>query len=390
MIDLARVRADTPSCENLLHFNNAGASLMPTPVFDSVINHLNLEQQIGGYEAHAHAMDQVENFYHQMATLLNANTDEIAFIENATRAWDMAFYALPLKPGDRILTHESEYVSNYLALLQQAERRSLHIDLVPSDEQGQIDVNELQNRITDRTRVIALTHVPTQGGLVNPAEAVGKIAQEAGLIYILDGCQSVGQMPVDVQKIQCDVLSGTGRKFMRGPRGTGFLYVRKGLIEKLDPPFIDLHSAMWSSDDGFTFQPNAIRFENWESFYAGRIGLGKAAEYAMAIGLEPIEQRVTTLAASLRSNLNNLTGVRTTDQGSRQCGIVTFIKDGVSAQQMQSALHAQRMNVSTALFTSARLDFSRRSLPDVARASLHYFNDDEEIERFVQAVEQVN
>jgi len=389
MIDVDKIRNDTPSCEHLIHFNNAGASLMPEPVYQSVTDHLALEQRIGGYEAHAAAMDKVADFYTQFAALLNANSNEIAYIENATRAWDMAFYSLPLKPGDRILTHESEYVSNYLALLQQAKRRSLHIDLVPSDEHGQIDLAALKNAITDSTRVIALTHVPTQGGLINPAEAVGTIAKEAGLIYLLDACQSVGQIELDVKKLQCDVLSGTGRKFLRGPRGTGFLYVRDGFLEELDPPFVDLHSATWTQDDGFTFQPNATRFENWESFYAGRIGLAKAVEYARDIGLPTIESRVVALGSRLRNQLDTLKKVSTHDMGEHRCGIVTFSKEGVSASAMHQALQANKMNISQALFTSARLDFSRRQLSDIARASVHYFNTDAEIDQFIAAVDTV-
>jgi len=389
MIDIDAVRADTPTCEDLLHFNSAGSSLMPNPVFEAVTNHLHLEQRIGGYEAHAAAMDDVDAMYTEFATLLNASADEIAFIENATRAWDMAFYALPLKPGDRILTHESEYVSNYLALLQQAERRSLHIDLVPSDDHGQIDVDAMKNMITDRTRLVALTHVPTQGGLVNPAEAVGKVAKEAGLMYLLDACQSAGQIALDVEKIQCDLLSGTGRKFLRGPRGTGFLYIRRDFLESLDPPFVDLHSAVWSKDDGFEFQPNAKRFENWESFYAGRIGLMYAVRYANKLGLPAIEARVTTLADRLRSELNALEGVTVRDLGERRCGIVTFDKQGTTAHELKALLQPQKINVSVSLFTSARLEFGRRDLPDLTRASVHYFNTDNEIDRFVKAIDRI-
>jgi len=260
---------------------------------------------------------------------------------------------------------------------------------VPSDEHGQIDLVALKNAITDSTRVIALTHVPTQGGLINPAEAVGTIAKEAGLIYLLDACQSVGQIELDVKKLQCDVLSGTGRKFLRGPRGTGFLYVRDGFLEELDPPFVDLHSATWTQDDGFTFQPNATRFENWESFYAGRIGLAKAVEYARDIGLPTIESRVVALGSRLRNQLDTLKKVSTHDMGEHRCGIVTFSKDGVSAEAMHQALQAKRINISKALFTSARLDFSRRKLNDIARASVHYFNTDQEIDQFVAAVDAV-
>lgn len=387
MLSIERVRADTPSCENLLHFNSAGASIMPTPVYDAVLQHLALEQEIGGYEAHAANANAINDFYAQFATLLNANTHEIAFIENATRAWDMAFYAMPLEPGDRILTHDSEYISNYLALLQQAQRRSLHVDLVPSDEHGQIDLTELQNLITDRTKLIALTHVPTQGGLVNPAKAVGQIAKDAGLIYLLDACQSVGQMPLDVKTLQCDVLSGTGRKFLRGPRGTGFLYVREGFLDQLDPPFVDLHSASWTRDDGFDFQPNAIKFENWESFYAGRVGLAKAAEYANEIGLEAIEERVIYLADRLRGSLQALPGVSVHDLGRKLCGIVTFSKNGLAAKDVATTLREQRMNVSVSLKSSARLDFNKRGLDDILRASVHYFNTDEEVDRFLAAVD---
>jgi selenocysteine lyase/cysteine desulfurase len=179
-IDLAAVRADTPNCESLLHFNNAGASLVPKPVYDAVIEHLDLERRIGGYEAEAAATATLEYFYHAIAELLSCQRDEIAYIENATRAWDMAFYSLPLESGDQILTHSSEYASNYLAYLQQARRRGLKVDVVPSDQFGQIDVAALESMINERTRLISINHIPTQSGLVNPAEKVGKIASRQG------------------------------------------------------------------------------------------------------------------------------------------------------------------------------------------------------------------
>ena len=360
---------------------------MPVPVFDALLDYLKLEQRIGGYEAHAKSESDMQAFYTELAQLLNASSHEIAFVENATRAWDMAYYSLPLQAGDRILTHESEYASNYLALLQQAQRRSLHIDLVPSDESGQIDLTALKDMITDRTRLIALTHVPTHGGLINPAEAVGKIASEAGVLYLLDACQSVGQLNLDVKKLQCDMLSGTGRKYLRGPRGTGFLYVRDTIIDRLDPPFVDLHSATWTRDDGFEFQPDAKKFENWESYYAGRIGLMQAVRYAKRLGLDAIESRVIMLGEQLRQGLAGLKGVVTTDVGSRQCGIVTFQKEGVTANELKVMLGRQNINVSVSNFNYARLDFQRRQLQDITRASVHYFNTEQEISRFLEAVD---
>lgn len=236
MIDIEHIRADTPGCQHVLHLNSAGASLMPTPVIDALQRVLRDESEVGGYEAERRAQDDIQAFYTEFAGLLNAQPDEIAYVENATRAWDMVFFGLDLKPGDRVITHESEYASNYLAFLQQSRRLGFAIDLVPSDEFGQIDVDALESMIVPQTRLIAITHLPTQGGLINPAADVGKIARKHGILYLLDACQSVGQIEVDVAEIGCDMLSGTGRKFLRGPRGTGFLYVRKGILDRIDPP----------------------------------------------------------------------------------------------------------------------------------------------------------
>lgn len=389
MIDIDKVRADTPACATLLHFNNAGAGLMPAPVLDAVQAHLTLEARIGGYEAEAQAAPALDSFYTEFAALLNADPDEIAYVENATRAWDMAFYGLPLQAGDRILTHGSEYVSNYLAFLQQARRRGLHIDLIPSDGTGQIDVDAIPGLITDRTRLIAITHVPTQGGLVNPAAEVGRVARAHGLIYMLDACQSAGQMPLDVQALGCDVLSGTGRKFLRGPRGTGFLYVKKAMLEQIEPAFVDLRAARWDRDDGYTLAPGARRFENWESYVAGRIGLARAVRYARDLGLEAIEARVQALAHDLRRALGEVRGVKLHDLGQRKCGIVTFTKDGIAPADMAERLRAQGMNISVSAQGSARLDMGPRGLDAMARASVHYYNTDGEMARFVAAVEKL-
>jgi selenocysteine lyase/cysteine desulfurase len=355
-------------------------------VTEAVADHLAREQEIGGYEAEAEAAEAVASFYTGFADLLGADPSEIAYVENATRAWDMAFYGLPLAEGDRILTHGSEYASNFLALLQQARRRGLHVDVVPSDRSGQIDVEALERMVHPRTRLIALTHVPTQGGLVNPAEAVGQVARQHGLIYMLDACQSVGQMPVKVQEIGCHVLSGTGRKFLRGPRGTGFLYVSNEIVEQIEPPFIDLHAATWTANGGYELAEGARRFENYESHVAGRIGLARAVTYATDIGLAEIETRITSLASEMRARLADLPGVSVHDQGERQCGIVTFRVEGEAPSETAVRLAKNRMNVSVSIRSYAQLDFGPRGLDALTRASLHYYNTEEEVVRFVEAV----
>lgn len=387
MIDIKKVRRDTPSCEAVLHFNNAGSSLMPKPVFEALQNVLCDENEVGGYEAERRAKDDIAAFYTEFAALLNCAPDEIAYAENATRAWDMAFYGLNLKKGNRVITHGSEYASNYLALLQQSRRLGFEIDLVPSDASGQIDVDALDQMIGPDTKLIAITHVPTQGGLVNPAAAVGKIAKKHGVLYLLDACQSVGQIDVDVAEIGCDVLSGTGRKFLRGPRGTGFLYVRKGIIDQIDPPFIDLLSATWTGANSFEFADGAKRFENWESYVAGRVGLMAAVKYARDIGLKNIEARVESLAESLRKALVDLKGVDVHDLGEKKCGIVTFTKAGKDPVEMADTLRQSGINVSVSAMPYARLDLEPRGLSAMTRASVHYFNTQAEIDTFIKAID---
>ena len=387
-IDINAVRADTPACATLAHFNNAGASLQPQPVTQAVLRHLALEQEIGGYEAEDRAGAALEAMYTSLARLLGARPEEIAYVENATRAWDMAFYSVPFVAGDRILTCRSEYVSNYLAFLQIARRKSVEIDVVPDDRHGQIDIEAMARLIGKRTRLIAITHVPTQGGLVNPAEAVGRLARDCGILYLLDACQSVGQLPVDVGRIGCDLLSATGRKFLRGPRGTGFLYVRREVLDKLDPVFIDLHAATWTARDSYRMREDARRFENWESFVAGRLGLAAAADYALGLGLEAIAERNTRLAGLLRGRLSATTGVTVHDQGENRCAIVTFRKEGESCAALRDRLRRERINVSVSSVSSARLDLEARGLSELVRASVHYFNTEDEIERLCRAVER--
>jgi cysteine desulfurase/selenocysteine lyase len=385
-LDTARLRAETPGCARVLHLNAAGSALPSRRTLDATLDHLKLEAEIGGYEAAAKANTTLEAFYPATARLIGAAPDEIAFIENATRAWDLAFYSLDFKPGDRILTCVSEYSSNYISYLQVAKKTGAEIVVVPDDTDGQIDLAALERAIDERTKLISISHVPTQGGLVQPAEAVGKIANQAGILYLLDACQSVGQLPVDVGRIGCDFLSVTGRKYLRGPRGTGFLYARRATTAGIEPIFLDNHAAKWTDDDAYTTRDDARRFENWERYFAGVIGLKVAVDQANELGIEAIWDRLRELADGLRARLATLQRVTLTDLGNVKGAIVTFAVDGADHVALRDELRAQAINVTVSTQFSSRLDLKRRSLLNVMRASVHVYNTEAELDRFVAAL----
>jgi len=385
-LDIARLRRETTGCEDFTHFDNAGAALMPDPVHATVVSHLGRERQRGGYRAAEDADADLHGLYASVARLIGARADEIAIVENATRAWDMVFYSIPLSEGDRILTGRSEYCSNYIALMQQCRRTGARVDVIPDDDSGQISLDALEQTLDPSVKLIALTHVAMTGGLVNPAAAVGRLARAAGVPYLLDACQSVGQLPVDVGVIGCDMLAATSRKYLRGPRGVGFLYVRRELAQRLEPPFIDVQSIdwrTWEPPGPYVLRSDARRFETWESNVAARLGLRSAIDYALALGIDRTYPIVHELAATLRSRLAEIPGVRTHDRGIERCGIVSLTVDGKRPHDVVSALAARSINVTASLAMGTPLDLPARGLTDgIVRASLHYYNTRDEIERF--------
>lgn len=385
-LDIERVRAETPGTAYRIHLNNAGASLMPAPVLEAMTAHLRREAEIGGYEAAAEASDRISAIYDRVASLIGASRDEIALASNATVAWQMAFYSFRFREGDRILTTRAEYGANYVAYLQVAKRTGAVIDVIPDDASGALDPAALERMLDDRVRLIAITWIPTNGGLVNPAAEVGRIARAHGIPYLLDACQAVGQMPVNVEAIGCDMLSAPGRKFLRGPRGTGFLYVRRSLLERLEPPMIDHDGASWVAPDRYELRPDARRFETWESSYAARLGLAAAVDYALEIGLEEIERRARSLANEMRGMLSEVPGLTIHDLGRNPAAIVSFSLAGHDAAAVKARAAAHGVNVSISGPSSTLLDATARNLPTLVRASPHYFNTEDDLEALARAI----
>jgi len=384
--EIRRLRAETPGCAEVAHFNNAGSSLPPAPVLETHLAYLRREALIGGYEAQEEAQHRLDAVYAATARLVGGSgPDEVALFENATRAFDMALYAVPLAAGDVILTSTAEYHSMFVTYLHRA-RGGVRVEVVPPDATGQLDVGALRERLDARVRLIAMTHMPTNGGLVQPAEAVGEVAREAGIFFLLDATQTVGQIPLDVRRLGCHALAGTSRKYLRGPRGVGFLWVARDWIERLEPPLMEGHAAEWVEPERYVIRPDAKRFEVWESNVAARLGFGAAIEYAQALGLERIWTRVQALAETLRTRLAAVPGVSVRDLGVVRGGIVSFTVRGVDAARVKAALRAASINVTVSPARGTLLDMRARGLSEVLRASVHYYNTDEEIDRLVAEV----
>ncbi|MEM1430781.1 MAG: aminotransferase class V-fold PLP-dependent enzyme [Pseudomonadota bacterium] len=383
-IDIDLVRADTPGVEHSAHLLACGSALMPRVVVDAVVAHTQLEAQIGGYEAQSRHAEHLVGVYASVARHIGASPREIALMENATVAWCHAFYALPLRPGARILTCEAEYAANYVAFLQRAKREDLRIEVIPSDETGALDTAVLEDRIGEDVGLIAITWVPTNGGLINPAAEVGRIARAHGVPYLLDACQAAGQMPIDVADLGCDFLSATGRKYLRGPRGTGFLYVRDTWLASLEPAMIDHFGAPWVEMDRYELRDDARRFETWENSYALRAGLGAAIDYADRIGIDLIEERVNLLARTARALLSDVPRIELRDLGQAQCGIVSFSMDHPDPQSVVGKMADAGFAIGASVPSSTRIDSERRNLPTLLRMAPHYYNTEDEIGRAVE------
>ena len=373
MLDQDRIRRDTPGASEQVFLDSAGSSLPPTVVLDTAISHLRREAEIGGYSAAAERQHDLAAVKTSIGTLIGAPASSIALSDSATRAWTDFFYSVPLSPGDRILFGEAEYASNAIAALHRAEVTGAIVEVIPSDESGQMDVDALATMLDDRVKLVSVVHAPTNGGLINPARAVADLAHRHGALVLLDACQSIGQMRVDVDELGVDALSATGRKWLRGPRGTGFLYLRPGLASTLHPPALDLHSAEWIDRNTYRMADDTTRFEFWECHVAARLALGAAVDYLLELGMDNVEQAVVERAEYLRARLRKIPGVTVHDLGDRKNGIVSFTVDDEQPEAVRDRLARRRVAVRVSYRSSTQLDMAGRGLDSVVRASPHYF-----------------
>ena len=393
MINVEALRAATPGCTQVTHLNNAGCALPPAIVTDTMVSHLRLEEAIGGYEAYSQARDRIAGVYASVGALVNAPIERVALVESATVAWDRGLQAIafsdPLEAGDRMLVSGSEYASNVLPLLQLARRTGATVEVIPDGADGSVDVEALGDMLDERVRIVSVNHAPSQNGLVNDVVAIGDMLRIHGspAWYLVDACQSVGQMPVDMGRIGCDVLSATGRKFLRGPRATGFLVVSQRMLDDLEPFPLDLHAATWTTLDDYDLAEGAARFESWEKAYAALLGMGAAIDYALACGIDPLADRIGLLAQRARAGLAEIPGVTVRDRGSVQSGIVTIRVDDPAG--VVAGLRGRGINTSLSTPDYSRIDFGRDQAPGLVRISPHAYNTEAEVDRAIATIAEL-
>lgn len=389
MKTIEQLRAETPGCAHRIHLNNAGAALQPLPVLEATRKYLDLEAEIGGYEAGDALADDIAGFYQSVARMLGTQPRNIAFAASATDAYARALSAVPMQAGETILTTENDYVSNQIAFLALQKRLGVRIVRARDTAAGGVDVADFEALLKKHRPVLAaVTHVPTNSGLVQPVAEIGKICRAHDTLYLVDACQSAGQMPLDVAEIGCDFLSATLRKFMRGPRGAGFLFASDRVLDTgLEMLMPDMRGAIWKEVDRYESVPDARRFEYWEMSPALLLGSRAATEYALALGLDWIENRVKSLADLTRNRLADIPGMRVLDIGAERCGIVTAWHPAWGdPKKLSEFLLAQRINARTSPQFVAQIDFPRKGVAWALRLSPHYFNTEAEVETAVVAV----
>lgn len=382
------MRGETPGTRGCTHLNNAGAALMPEPVLQAMRDHLELEAETGGYEAKALREGAIEGVYRELAALLRTARGQIALTEHATASFVAALSAIPFRAGDVLLTTRHDYVSNQIQYLSLARRMGIEVVRAPDGPEGGVDVAAMAELVHRRApRLVAMSQIPTNSGLVQDVATVGEVCRERRTWFLVDACQSVGQMPVHPDFLGADFVSATARKFLRGPRGAGFLWVSNRVLEEgLEPLFPDLRGADWVGQDRYRPLSDARRFETWEFAYALILGMGEAARYARELGLDAIQSRAWRLAGRLRERLDELPGVRILDRGPELCAIVTASVRGWQPEALVSRLRRERIHTSSLDLGSGVIDFTEKGVEGALRVSPHYYNTEEEVDRFVDVM----
>ncbi len=389
---LTQWRKDTPGTAERIHLNNAGAALMPQPVVDACRSHLDLEAHIGGYEASDARADEVAQVYQDLGTLVGSPSENVAIVANATAGFIQAISSFDFEPGDVIVTTRADYTSYQITFLSLSERLGIVVKHAEDLPEGGVDPDSIRDLARDpRCRLVHISWVPTHSGLIQDAAAVGSVCEELDLPFVLDACQAVGQIPIDVSALKCDYLTATARKFLRGPRGVGFMYASNRALARGDHPlFVDMRGATWVDPDHYEIAPTAMRYEDWEFSYALVLGLGAAARYALDVGVDVAAKRAFSLAHRLRDGISAMPGAHVLDRGRDQCAIVTAMFQNRDAREIVRELQSKNINTAASLKWYGLLDFSARGVDAAVRISPHYYNTEDEVDRALDAIRELS
>ncbi|MDH5365350.1 MAG: aminotransferase class V-fold PLP-dependent enzyme [Cyclobacteriaceae bacterium] len=391
MVDITQIRKDIPHYGNKVFLNSAGSSMMPSSVVQKINYYLHEEEKFGGYKVADVNANELDDFYKQAAKLINCSPRNIAFTNSATDAYIKALSSIHFKKNDVIITTDDDYSSNHIQFISLRKRFDIKIIRIKNLENGDLDIEDFQKLVEKHTpKLVAVTHIPTNSGLIQNIEAIGEICHQKQIIFLLDACQSVGQLNININKIKCDFLTTTGRKFLRGPRGTGFLFVSDRLLEEdFSPLMIDGGGAVWKGVDHFEMLKTAKRFETWETPFALVMGLKEAINYANLVGLEHIQDYNKKLMMHLRKNLSEISGVNLYDKGSTTGSILTFRKEGKSLEKITKNLEENNVYFSISQTEWGLIDFNKKGIDWVVRLSPHYFNTKEEMDKVSEIIEQI-
>lgn len=375
----------------LIHFNHSGAGLPSPQTVQAIIDQLRLEAEMGPMEASHLVAEKKAETYELAARLLNCSPQQIAFGTGHGQLFGDIVSAIPLEAADEILVSRQEWMGNIACLQNAANLTGATVKMMASDDTTAVDVDALRSALSADVRIVALTWIGASSTLVNPAAAIGRVLRETGssAFFIIDASQAIGQIPIDVQELGCDALTACGRKFLRGPRGTGLAYISPRLAAKAVLRKIDNFTVVWDSKNCTSLTGSARAFEIGEESVALRLGLGKAMEQALENGIANIQSELGRKSTRLRHALASVTGVRVMDLGNHKSASVTFTVDGLTCASVKQNLAGQNIAIGMNGREYTPFDLDIRGISELLRASVHLSTTDNEIESLVEAIRQI-
>lgn len=386
---LARIRRDTPGLKGRLNLDNAGSSFMATPVIERMKAALEQDVLLGGYVAQEQQQNELDDIYPTLAALFGGLATDYAVVGSAVDGWTKAFYSLPLELGDNIVTAYTEYCANYVAYLQLKEKRGVEIRVARMAAEGGVDLEHLESLVDANTKLISITHMPSSSGEIVDVAAVGRIARKHDILFQLDACQSAGHIPLNVNDLGCDIMTGTARKFLRGPRGIGFLYVNERARQKMEPIVLTNQSAAWVQSDKYDLRSDTRVFEAWERSVVNQLGFKAALDYYQNIGVKEAGHTLLNVADYLRSGLAVKSNVSMTCPHSARSAIITFNLTGLSPEDVKMRMEGHGISTQIASVNHTRLDLEARQIDKAVRVSPHYYTTSEDVDRFLDVLDQI-